>query len=157
MSKYDDLEKLQALKESGSITDVEFEIEKKKILNEEEIDQKENNLSIAGLVLGIISFVLGGLITGIIGIVLSAKAKRRAKKENRKDEKATIGLIFSIVGVVKASITTLLIILCFGLAVADQATYEERYYEEIPEHRIHRTIEFNDGEVDEIIENMINL
>lgn len=31
-NKYDDLEKLHKLKESGAITDVEFEIEKQKIL-----------------------------------------------------------------------------------------------------------------------------
>ena len=31
-SKYEDLEKLQKLKESGAITDVEFEIEKQKLL-----------------------------------------------------------------------------------------------------------------------------
>ena len=31
-NKYDDLEKLQRLKESGAITDIEFEVEKSKIL-----------------------------------------------------------------------------------------------------------------------------
>ena len=32
MNKYEELEKLQKLKESGAITDVEFEVEKQKLL-----------------------------------------------------------------------------------------------------------------------------
>ena len=158
MNKYEELEKLQNLKEAGSLTEDEFEREKKKILGQESNEvNKSNKLSTAGFVLGIISFLVSGLITGIVGIVLSAKAKHKAKLEGEKDEKATVGLVLSIIGVVKASIAILVCILCFTLVFLSEDVYTtQKEYRIKPNHGIHRSIEINNENIDSMIDDFFN-
>lgn len=67
--------------------------------------------SVAGLVLGILSIVLGwvpviGLACGIVGIVLSAKARRRTMTRSYKGM-GTAGLVLSIIGTVSGGLATL--------------------------------------------------
>lgn len=60
MDKLDKLKKLQELKENGTISEEEFENEKKKILNENEITKFKGNkkISIIGFILSVILLVI---------------------------------------------------------------------------------------------------
>ena len=159
MDKYEELEKLQNLKTAGSLTEEEFEVEKKKILGTEKSDEnKSNKFSTAGFVLGIISFLISGLITGIIGIVFSAKAKHQAKQEGRKDEKAVVGLVLSIIGVVKAILAIALVSLFFLLAITSESFYTEKEYkyENTPNHRIERHYDLDNGQLDIMFDEFFN-
>ena len=71
MGKYEELDSLQKLKESGSITEKEFEVEKYKILNNtnNSNNSKTEGIYIASLVLGICSFLFCGI--PILGLILS--------------------------------------------------------------------------------------
>lgn len=109
MGKIEDLEKLQRLKESGAITQIEFEVEKAKILNDvsnlstnqEKVttNGKKSPLSIASLACGIVSifvfpyiFGIGAVILGIIGL---------ANLEEKKNL-AIAGIIVGIIGILWA-------------------------------------------------------
>lgn len=58
MSKFDDLEKLQKLKESGTITEEEFKKEKTKILNSNEKKKHKVSIGKTFIVLAIIAAIL---------------------------------------------------------------------------------------------------
>ncbi len=60
MGKFEDLESLKRLKDSGSITEEEFRIEKQKILNEKDENKKINkkNLTPKQIIIGVILAVL---------------------------------------------------------------------------------------------------
>lgn len=115
MGTLDDLEKLRQLKESGALTDVEFEIEKQKLLNSNtaNIDNttnenstnanynntssKEKNFAITGFVLGMVSIIawllpLAGYPVTILGIIFSTKGLKSTARTM-----ALLGLIFSII------------------------------------------------------------
>ena len=97
MSKLDDLEKLNNLKENGAITLQEFEQEKQKILNVTEVDNTNENvirLDIIGIILSVYSiiyviaslyaylgiFVIDLLVSTIISVTalfVSIKAKKQ--------------------------------------------------------------------------------
>ena len=107
MGRYEDLEKLNKLKEQGSITDKEFEMEKYKILSSEENknDNKTNGTYSASIAIGIIAFLLGavpvlGIILSIVGIVLCNKAKKIMKQNGDTNGSVTAGLILSILGLI---------------------------------------------------------
>jgi hypothetical protein len=113
MGKYEDLEKLQALKDSGGITEKEFEVEKYKILTREEnkTKSKTEGIYIASLILGISTFLLGaipilGLILGIIAIVITLKARKTMNNKEEKSGLVTAGLILSAIGLIIAVILT---------------------------------------------------
>jgi hypothetical protein len=63
MGKYEELDKLQKLKESGTITEAEFETEKSKVLNEEKqgLTKKQKNVLTGVLTIVIIVGVIAGL------------------------------------------------------------------------------------------------
>lgn len=84
MGVVEDLEKLKALKDSGAITDIEFEIEKSKVLNgnisnssnTSNTDNRKTQAMI-GFILGLVSIIawyipLIGFPVTIIGIIFSA-------------------------------------------------------------------------------------
>lgn len=106
MSKYEDLSRLQKLKENGSLTDAEYEVEKYKILNSTDKQaNKTEGIYIASLVLGICSFLLGaipfiGLILSIVSLVIWNKAKNELKEKNETNGMVTAGLVLSIIGLI---------------------------------------------------------
>lgn len=115
MGKFEDLQRLQELKENGSITDVEFEMEKHKILSSNEATkQQSEGIYVASLVLGIFSLLLGqipilGLILAIVSLVITIKAKKKLKSNNGKSGLVTAGLVLTIIGLVIAIGSTLMI------------------------------------------------
>lgn len=99
-----ELENLQRLKENGILTEMEFEVEKAKILNSthktETQSYNTNNTegkATAGFVLGLCSIIawiipiIGYPVTGL-GIVFSCMGMNSKNKTY-----ATIGLVFSII------------------------------------------------------------
>jgi hypothetical protein len=79
---------------------------------------QSKGLSVASLVLGIISLVTsffgGGLVVGIVGIILAVVAK----KKGQTGAMATVGLVLSIVGIV---ISILVLAIC-GVAIFAAST-----------------------------------
>ena len=106
MSKYEDLSRLQKLKENGSLTDAEYEVEKYKILNSTDKQaNKTEGIYIASLVLGICSFLLGaipfiGLILSIVSLVIWNKAKNELKEKKETNGMVTAGLVLIIIGLI---------------------------------------------------------
>lgn len=101
MGKLEDLQKLKELKDSGVLSEEEYEIEKHKVLNEENNVQKANSKNsvkaLTGFVLGLCSIMawvipLIGFPVTVIGIIFSAlglNSNRRAL--------AIAGLVLSII------------------------------------------------------------
>lgn len=101
MGKLEDLQKLKELKDSGALSEEEYEIEKHKVLNEENNVQKSNSKNsvkaLTGFVLGLCSIMawvipLIGFPVTVIGIIFSAlglNSDRRAL--------AIAGLVLSII------------------------------------------------------------
>ena len=97
--------------------------------------EKKNGVSIAGMVLGIIScicFCLSftyflppvGLVAGVIGLVLSITGR----KANVNDTFATVGLVLSIIGIVLCAITTVTCTICYGCAVCEVSRAVSYYW-----------------------------
>lgn len=114
MSKYEDLNRLQTLKESGSLTEAEYEVEKYKILNStDKQNNKTEGIYIASLVLGICSFLFGavpfiGLILSIISLVIWNKAKKNLSERNETNGMVTAGLVLSIIGLLAGIFMTIM-------------------------------------------------
>ena len=122
MGKIEDLDKLKKLKDDGSITEKEFEIEKYKILNNYNDKTNTSTNSTKGiLVLGIITLLLGiitlllclvlpifGLILAIISLIICIMAKIMAKKRTEQtgteNKLVTVGLILTIIGLLVATL-----------------------------------------------------
>ena len=112
MGKIEDLDKLKKLKDDGSITEKEFEIEKYKILNNYNDKTNTSTNSTKGiLVLGIITLLLGiitlllclvvpilGLILAIISLIICIMAKKRVEQTGTENKLVTVGLILAIIG-----------------------------------------------------------
>ena len=104
MSKIEDLEKLQQLKESGALTDVEYEMEKNKILNSNEEKKeslnntnKKSTKALTGFILGLSSLIawlipIIGYPVSILGIIFSSLGLNSSRKGM-----AITGLILSII------------------------------------------------------------
>lgn len=91
----------------------------------QQINKKSNGMAIAGLVLGIISFIpvlfCGGPIWAILGIIFSSVARQRISNKPDQYEGeglAVAGLITSIVGLVM----NLVVLLLFGFMGATMTT-----------------------------------
>ena len=85
--------------------------------------QKTNALAVIGLILGILSILLGccawyGLIAGIPGIICSVLAKKE-----EKSSLATAGLVCSIIGTALAVIMTILGAVLLGILQTAGFTY----------------------------------
>lgn len=82
-------------------------------------------MSIAGLVLGILSIVFAfipgfgliGPIVGIIGIILASLGFKKAKAMGEKDGMAVAGLVLSIIGTAISLIAYLACVACVGAGV----------------------------------------
>jgi len=114
MSKYEDLSRLQTLKDSGSLTEAEYEVEKYKILNStDKQNNKTEGIYIASLVLGICSFLFGavpfiGLILSIISLVIWNKAKKNLSERNETNVMVTAGVVLSIIGLLAGIFMTIM-------------------------------------------------
>ena len=114
MGKYEDLDRLQNLKNNGSITEKEFEIEKYKILNSSETQEnRTESIYTVSLVLGICSFLFGaipfiGLILSIISLVVWNKAKKKLDERNETNGMVTAGLVLSIIGLLAGIFMTII-------------------------------------------------
>mgnify|MGYP002084183088 CR=1 FL=1 len=113
LSVVENLEKLKALKDSGAITDTEFEIEKSKVLNGSISNgnntDKGKTQAIIGLILGLVSIIawfipLVGFPVTVIGIVFSALG---LKSQTNKG-KAVAGLVLSIIFLVITLINSIM-------------------------------------------------
>lgn len=117
MEKYDELERLQNLKDSETITEKEFNIEKRRILSSINIKNKDNNvvrLDIIGIVLSIYSIILVytsfyiglgifqlDLLLVTIFSIISLLVNIRAKKQSvNKNIKIIISLGLSIIAII---------------------------------------------------------
>ena len=105
MSVVEDLEKLKALKDSGAITETEFEIEKSKVLNGSISNgnntDKKTTLAMVGFILGLVSIIawyipLIGFPVTICGIIFSGMGiKSQTNKGKAIARTNTINHIFS--------------------------------------------------------------
>ncbi len=111
MGTIEDLEKLKQLKDTGAITDVEFESEKQKVLNKSSYNvnnsDKKSLKAMVGFILGLCSIIawfipLIGFPVTICGIVFSSLGLNSNNKG-----KAIAGLILSIIFLVITIINSL--------------------------------------------------
>lgn len=81
MGKYEDLERLQKLKESGVLTQAEFDAEKAKILNNENEQTSENKK-----LTGVFTILVIVIVIGVIGFgtnyLMDKWANDKGKKAN---------------------------------------------------------------------------
>ncbi len=117
MSKLDDLERLNSLRENGTITSKEFDQEKQKILNSTNVNSIKVNavrLDIIGIILSIYSIILVFvsfyihlgiflldllLVTtlSVITLLINIKAKKQVVGKNIK---VTLGIGLSIIALI---------------------------------------------------------
>ncbi len=112
MGVVDDLEKLKQLKDTGAITDTEFEIEKSKILNgsisnNNNADKKATK-GMIGFILGLVSIIawyipLIGYPVTVCGIIFSSLGMNSKNKG-----KAVAGLVLSIIFLIVTLINSIL-------------------------------------------------
>ena len=105
MSEIDDLEKLRNMKENGTLSDYEYEIEKSKILNssynEKVHKQSSFNSPFAkgSLISGVVSLFVFPYIFGIAAIILAIISFTNLEE---KKKVAIAGLIVGIIGIIWA-------------------------------------------------------
>ncbi len=117
MSQLDDLERLNNLRESGTITSKEFDQEKQKILNSGNVNSINKNtvrLDIIGIVLSIYSVILVFVsfyihlgiflldlllvtVLSVIALLINIKAKKQVVE---KSIKVTLGIGLSVVALI---------------------------------------------------------
>lgn len=111
MGKVEELQQLKQLKENGAITEIEFEIEKQKVLNNNESNNntdKKATKAMIGLILGLCSIIawyipLIGYPVTITGIIFSAIGMNSVNKG-----KAIAGLTLSIIFLVVTLINSVI-------------------------------------------------
>ena len=120
MSVVEDLEKLKQLKDSGTITESEFETEKSKILNGSinssnnvEHTEKGKTQAIIGLILGLVSiiawyFPLIGFPVTVCGIIFSAIGMKSQTNKGKAIAGLTLSIIFLIITVINSILGAIL-------------------------------------------------
>ena len=111
-NKYEDLAKLQKLKDEGTISKEEFEIEKQKVLERDDSGKTEG-IYVASLVLGICSLLLGavpifGLILAIVSLIICIAAAKKQKMKKEKSGLVTAGYVLTILGILLAGFFTII-------------------------------------------------
>ena len=118
MGVVEDLEKLKQLKESGAITETEFEIEKSKILNNNigsnNPTDKKATLALIGFILGLVSIIawyipLIGVPISICGIIFSGLGLN-----STGHGKAIAGLTLSIIFLVVTLINSVMGVILYS-------------------------------------------
>lgn len=116
MSKYDQLEKLQQLKEKGVISEIEFAVEKSKILSTTNPQPKSiiyqtsssipnnqklpNPSATTGLVLGIIGILVLPLLLGLVGLIFSGVGLSKPSNEYQGNGNAIAGLVLGLINLI---------------------------------------------------------
>lgn len=120
MSVVEDLEKLKQLKDSGAITESEFESEKSKILNGSinnnnsvSNTEKGKTQAIIGLILGLVSIVawyipLIGFPITICGIIFSSIGMKSQTNKGKAIAGLTLSIIFLVVTIVNSILGAIL-------------------------------------------------
>lgn len=120
MGVVEDLEKLKQLKDSGAITESEFETEKSKVLNgsinnngSASLNEKGKTQAIIGLILGLVSIVawyipLIGFPVTIIGIIFSAIGMKSQTNKGKAIAGLTLSIIFLVVTIVNSVLGAIL-------------------------------------------------
>lgn len=120
MGVVEDLEKLKQLKDSGAITESEFETEKSKILNgsinnnnNAEHTEKGKTQAIIGLILGLVSIVawyipLIGFPVSVCGIIFSAVGMKSQTNKGKAIAGLTLSIIFLIVTIINSFLGAIL-------------------------------------------------
>jgi hypothetical protein len=118
MGIIEDLEKLKQLKDNGTITDIEFEIEKQKVLNDglnkKNNKDKKETLAMVGFILGIVSIIawyipLIGFPVTVGGIIFCGLGLN-----SNNHGKAIAGLILSIIFLVVTLINSALGVILYS-------------------------------------------
>jgi uncharacterized BrkB/YihY/UPF0761 family membrane protein len=110
MNKYEQLEKLQSLKERGVLSDAEFDEVKRGILNsnqnsainsdENQRNLKSNSVASIGLIFGVIGIFVIPLLFGVLGIIFSGVGISNPKETHKGRKNAIAGLILGVVNVI---------------------------------------------------------
>ena len=115
MSKYEQLEKIQQLKESGLLTNEEFIIEKSKILNDAVAptaqrvavqsvplnhDRKTNGAATASLVLALVGLIIVPMLLGLLAVIFGGVGASKDAKQYRGQGAAVAGLIIGVVDII---------------------------------------------------------
>lgn len=120
MGVVEDLEKLKQLKDSGAITESEFETEKSKILNGSinssnnvEHTEKGKTQAIIGLILGLVSIVawyipLIGFPVTVCGIIFSSIGMKSQTNKGKAIAGLTLSIIFLVVTIVNSILGAIL-------------------------------------------------
>lgn len=117
MGVVEDLEKLKQLKDSGAITESEFESEKSKILNNNSNSvnnaEKGKTQAIIGLILGLVSIVawyipLIGFPVTICGIIFSAVGMKSQNNKGKAIAGLTLSIIFLVITIVNSFLGAIL-------------------------------------------------
>ncbi len=104
MGKYEDLNRLQTLRDNGSITQAEFDREKARVLSST-TTKNTTGIYIVCLILGICT-ILGswvpilGIILGVVASIVCVVARKKAKVSNSKNGMVTAGIVCTILGVI---------------------------------------------------------
>lgn len=112
LSVVEDLEKLKALKDSGAITDTEFEIEKSKVLNGSlgsngNNTDKKTTLAMVGFILGLVSIIawyipLIGFPVTVCGIIFSSLGMKSPSNKGKAVAGLTLSIIFLVVTLINS-------------------------------------------------------
>ena len=109
MGRVEELEQLKKLKDSGGITEQEFEIEKQKVLNNNTTKNDYSTLYLESLIIGLCSFFIFGIpfvgmIIGAIALIVSIKANDKRILNNDKSGMVKVGLVFSAISAILGTI-----------------------------------------------------
>lgn len=119
MGVLEDLEKLKQLKDSGAITETEFEIEKSKVLNNgsfssnAENTEKGKTSAIVGLILGLVSIIawyipLIGFPITVLGIVFSSLGLKSQTNKGKAIAGLSLSILFLVVTIINSALGVIL-------------------------------------------------
>lgn len=113
MDKYEQLEKLQDLKEKGTLSETEFLTEKNKLLNSNVIGKnstaqtvsqsnqlRSNGAATAGLVLSLVGILIIPFLFGLMGLIFSGVGLSKPKQTYKGRGAAVAGLIIGIIDLI---------------------------------------------------------
>lgn len=114
MNKYEQLEKLQELKEKGILSEKEYELEKMKLLSDQNQHQKKyaahqtplsnqkksNGAATAGLVLSLIGLLIIPFLFGALGLIFSGVGLSKSPDEYSGKGNAIAGLVIGVVDLI---------------------------------------------------------